>query len=94
VLTPLLAAATSHQEEKVRLEAADGIFAVLDPNTRGRDEFEYRVKLDDALAGLGPRFKSEENYETLRQLRKRELTKKYEDIINAAGRALAAMNPN
>jgi hypothetical protein len=79
---------------KIGQPAVDGIFAVLDPKTRGRDEFQYRVNLYDALAGLGPRCKSEENYETLRELRNRELKKKYQDIIDAAGRALAAMNPN
>jgi hypothetical protein len=73
--------------------AVDGILAVLDPDTRGQDEINYRTKLYNALAGLGPQCKSKDNYEALRVLRNRELKKKYPDVIEAAGRALAAMDP-
>jgi HEAT repeat protein len=73
--------------------AVAGIFAILDPDSRGKDEINYRKNLYNALAGLGRQCRSEDNHQRLRELRDQELKKKYSDVIDAAGRALAAMNP-
>jgi succinate dehydrogenase flavin-adding protein (antitoxin of CptAB toxin-antitoxin module) len=78
---------------KIGQPAVEAIFAVLNPETRGKDEINYRKNLYDALAGLGPRCRSEDNYQRLRELRNREIAKKYTDVIEAAGRAVAAMAP-
>jgi hypothetical protein len=73
--------------------AVDRILAILDPNTRGIEEINYRKNLYNALAGLGPQCRSKDNHEKLKDLRDQELTKKYPDVIAAAGRAVGAMAP-
>ncbi len=83
---------------KIGQPAVDGIFSVLDAGLKleiaGVDNVNYRKNLYIALAGLAPRCRSKDNYDELMGLEKREQKKKYPDVIAAARRALAAMNPN
>ncbi len=76
---------------KIGQPAVEGIFQVIDPEARGKDESIYRRTLYKTLAGLGPSCKSPDNYKRL--LQKRNMEKLYKDVQEAAGVAMAAMAP-
>jgi hypothetical protein len=78
---------------KIGQPAVEGIFAALDPNSRGKDNINFRKNLYNALTGLGPSCRSRAHCEKLRMLRNKEVEKKYRDVIEAAQTAYAAMTP-
>jgi hypothetical protein len=82
---------------KIGQPAVDGCFtilsAILELQIAGRDNVDYREKLYETLARLGPTCKSEANIEMLTTLLNKEYKKKYRSVIAAAGNAKTAMTP-
>jgi hypothetical protein len=74
--------------------AVNQIFKVFETvSYRGAENADYRKTLFDALADLGEHCKSEGNYEYLKDLRDKEKGQPYKDVMRAAQKALAAMDP-
>src|SRR5262249_49340899 len=62
---------------------------------KGADAANYRMYLFLALEAVGPECKSRENHELVKKLYNKERsTVNYRDNIQAANKALDAMNPN
>jgi hypothetical protein len=83
---------------KIGQPAVEGSFTILVEKLQlefaGGDNINYRKKLYETLAKLGPTCRSKANYERLLRLWKKEAAKKYKDVIEAAAAALSAMDPD
>src|SRR6185437_11548396 len=60
---------------------------------RGKDALNHRKHLYLALASLGPKCRSKENYDRLKGFRGKE-NQAHSDVLEAAGKALKAMDPD
>jgi HEAT repeat protein len=75
--------------------AVEAIFTTFEQiNYRGEENIDYRENLFIALEVLAPECKSAENYERVKGLRDKELSLRYRWVIQAAQKALKAMDPN
>jgi HEAT repeat protein len=74
--------------------AVEAIFKAFDAvSYSGRESSDHRKNLFVVLAQLGPTCKSQENLNRLKPIRDKELKQGYKDVIGAAQKAVAAMDP-